>query len=192
MSAESEPYVSRGGIKLAHALDAFRLSVTGLICADFGSHVGGFVDCLLRRGASRVHSVDTCYGTLAWTLRKDERVVVLERTNAMHVRLTEPVDLLTIDAGWTRQERILPNARDQLTSGGRVVTLIKPHYEAPTELLRGGVLPDEHVAGVLEEVCAAIASLGYRVLDRCPSPIRGHGGNEEFFALLSIDQSVVD
>jgi len=192
MPVESVPYVSRGGIKLAGALDAFKLSVTGLICGDFGSHVGGFVDCLLRRGASRVYSVDTSYGTLAWTLRKDERVVVIERTNAMHVRLAEPVDLLTIDVGWTKQHRILPNARDQLRPGGRVVTLIKPHYEAPKELLQGGVLPDEHLPGVLEEVCGSIESLGYRILDRCPSPIRGHGGNEEYFALLSLSEDNED
>jgi 23S rRNA (cytidine1920-2'-O)/16S rRNA (cytidine1409-2'-O)-methyltransferase len=185
MPDESGPYVSRGGIKLAGALDAFGIDVSGLICADLGSHVGGFVDCLLRRGACRVYSVDTSYGTLAWALRKDGRVIVLERTNAMHVRLAEPVDLITIDAGWTRQGRLLPNARGQLRPGGRVVTLIKPHYEAPKELLLGGVLPDEQVGGVLDGVCGSMGSLGFRVLERCPSPIRGHGGNEEYFALLT-------
>ena len=113
--AASEPYVSRGGEKLAAALDRFGLDVTGLVCADLGSHVGGFVDCLLRRGAARVHSVDTAYGTLAWKLRRDSRVVVYERTNAMHVSLPEPVDLVTIDVGWTPQVRILPNVARLVT-----------------------------------------------------------------------------
>lgn len=184
--SESGGFVSRGGEKLACALDVFSLSAVDLICADFGSHVGGFVDCLLRRGARRVYSVDTSYGTLAWKLRKDERVVVLERTNAMHVRLPERVDLLTIDAGWTKQARILPNARDQLRPGGRVVTLIKPHYEAPKDMLVGGVLPEDCVGGVFEGVCAGIRTLGFEVVATCPSPMRGHGGNEELFALLAI------
>ena len=93
---------------LAAALSAFELDVTGLVCADLGSHVGGFVDCLLQRDAARVYSVDTSYGTLAWRLRKDPRVVVLERTNALHVELPEHVDLVTVDVGWTPQHHILP------------------------------------------------------------------------------------
>ncbi len=111
----SDAYVSRGGDKLAAALDYFGLDATDRVCADLGSHVGGFVDCLLQRGAARVYAVDTCYGTLAWKLRRNPRVVVRERTNAMHVSLPEPVDLVTIDVGWTPQSKILPNAARLLT-----------------------------------------------------------------------------
>jgi len=177
-------FVSRGGDKLAAALDAFRLDVTGLVVADLGSHVGGFVDCLLQRGAVRVHSVDTSYGILAWKLRKDPRVVVRERTNAMHVTLPESVDLVTIDVGWTPQARILPHAETLLAPGGRVVTLIKPHYEALSEMLEGGVLPEDKVDSVVESVTRDIAAAGWKVVSTADSPLRGHGGNREVFALL--------
>jgi len=136
----SQSYVSRGGEKLAAALDHFGIDVTELVCADLGSHIGGFVDCLLQRGVAKVYSVDTSYGTLAWKLRRDPRVVVMERTNAMHVTLPEPVDLVTIDVGWTPQAKILPNVAKLLKPGGHVVTLIKPQYEAPfpSPLQKGG------------------------------------------------------
>src|ERR1700761_4113773 len=126
------PFVSRAGQKLDHALDAFGVGVAGLACADLGCNVGGFVDCLLQRGAAKVYAVDTGYGVLEWKLRKDPRVVVMERTNAMHVDLPEPVSLVTIDVAWTRQRNILPAAGRILSRepGARVVTLIKPHYEA--------------------------------------------------------------
>lgn len=181
----SSGFVSRGGDKLAFALDRFGVDVRGLVCADLGSHVGGFVDCLLQRGAARVYSVDTCYGTLAWTLRRNPRVVVMERSNAIHMTLPEPVDLATIDVGWTPQAKVLPAVRAALKSGGRVVTLIKPHYEAGPALLTGGVLPDEAVAGVVESVLVQLESTGWRVVDRAPSPLRGHGGNAEWLALLT-------
>ena len=208
-------YVSRGGDKLSAALDRFGRGVKGLVCADLGSHVGGFVDCLLRRGATRVYAVDTCYGTLAWKLRRDPRVVPLERTNAIHVELVEPVDLVTIDVGWTPQARILPNVarlietppeRKRATSGaddppgvtggssdgtaGCVVTLIKPHYEAPKQLLVKGVLPDDCVDNVVRGVLARIASSGWSVNETFESPLRGHAGNREVFALLTPARSV--
>src|SRR5271163_2045641 len=98
-----ESFASRAGLKLDHALDAFELDVTGLVCADLGCSTGGFVDCLLQRGAAKVYAIDTGYGVLDWKLRKDQRVVVMERTNAMHATLPEPAALLTIDVAWTRQ-----------------------------------------------------------------------------------------
>ena len=177
-------YVSRAGDKLAAAIDTFSLDVTGMVCADLGSHVGGFVDCLLDRGASRVHSVDTSYGTLAWKLRKDPRVVVHERTNAMHVTLPEEVDLATIDVGWTPQHRILPSVATFLQADGHVVSLIKPHYEADKRLLEGGVLPDSAFDAVTTDVMDRIRSLGWDVVDSVRSPIQGHGGNRELLALL--------
>ncbi len=208
----SDAYVSRGGDKLTAALDHFKVDVTGCICADLGSHVGGFVDCLLQCRAARVYSVDTCYGTLAWKLRRDSRVVVMERTNAMHVSLPEVVDLVTIDLGWTPQSRILPNAakllgatgsssasgsnreprqnlqcsrRTNVTDTRCVLTLIKPHYESPSELLVDGVLPDAAVDEVVDGVLQEIMNMGWAVGGTFTSPIRGHAGNREVFALLT-------
>lgn len=171
-------------MKLAAALDAFGIQPTGWTCADFGSNVGGFVDCLLRRGAAKVYAVDTGYGVLAWALRKDACVVVMERTNAMHVRLPEPVDMVTIDVAWTPQHIILPNALRQLRPGGRIITLVKPHYEADKSLLKRGVLPVESAGTVLEAVCARIGELGLVVQQIVDSPIPGSKGNREYLALI--------
>src|SRR3954470_23099800 len=123
-------FVSRAGQKLEHALVKFSIDVSGWVCADLGSNVGGFVDCLLQRGAVKVYAIDTGYGALEWKLRKDPRVVVMERTNAIHVQLPEKVKLVTIDVAWTKQKIILPAAMRLLEPCGDVVTLIKPHYEA--------------------------------------------------------------
>lgn len=177
-------YVSRGGDKLAYALSQFSIHVDYLCCADLGSHVGGFVDCLIQLGAARVYSVDTSYGTLAWKLRKNDRVFVMERTNAMHVQLPETVDLVTIDVGWTPQSKILPQVSTLLHSKSHVVTLIKPHYEAKPDMLRDGVLPDELVDEVISDISMGIETNGWDILNSVPSPIRGHGGNREHFALL--------
>src|SRR5688572_30045450 len=133
-------FVSRAGQKLEHALTDFAIDVAGRTCADLGSNTGGFVDCLLQRRAARVYAIDTGYGVLDWKLRNDPRVVVMERTNAMHAVLPEPVSVVTIDVAWTKQQHILPAARRMIADGGDVVTLIKPHYEAAPPLLRGGVL----------------------------------------------------
>lgn len=181
---QTPQFVSRGGHKLAAALDAFQIDVNGLVCADLGSHVGGFVDCLLQRGADRVYSVDTSYGTLAWRLRKNPRVVVMERCNAMHVSLPETVDLVTIDVGWTPQHRVLPHALTLLRPGGSIVTLLKPHYEAKRGQLVNGVLPEAFVPEVLDAVLTSIAILPLVVRGTIPSPLPGHGGNREFFAHL--------
>lgn len=185
--AQSTPdaYVSRGGEKLAAALDHFGVDVTGAVCADLGSHVGGFVDCLLRRGAARVFSIDTAYGILAWKLRRDPRVVVFERTNAMHVVLPEHVGIVTVDVGWTPQAKILPSAARLLSPTGRVITLIKPHYEAPKAMLLDGVLPDDAVDNVVTRVLDEITATGWDVLGTVLSPLRGHGGNREHFAMLA-------
>lgn len=180
-----KPYVTRAGLKLAAALDAFGVNPAGMICADFGSNVGGFVDCLLRRGASRVYAIDTGYGVLAWTLRRNPRVVVMERTNAMHVSLPEPVDLVTIDVAWTAQHNILPSAARQLRPGGRIVSLIKPHYEADKSLLAGGVLAPDDAHRVLHETADRINQSGLHVLATIDSPIVGAKGNLEFLAFIA-------
>src|SRR3954451_12623884 len=117
------PFVSRAGQKLEHALREFHFDVAGLVCADLGCSTGGFTDCLLQHGAAKVYAVDTGYGVLDWKLRKDSRVVVMERVNAMHVQLPELVDLVSIDVAWTRQRRILPAARKLIRPDGIVITL---------------------------------------------------------------------
>jgi 23S rRNA (cytidine1920-2'-O)/16S rRNA (cytidine1409-2'-O)-methyltransferase len=178
------PFVSRAGQKLDHALATFGLDVAGRICADLGSNAGGFVDCLLQRGAAKVFAVDTGYGVLEWKLRKDPRVVVMERTNAMHVVLTEPVQVVTIDVAWTKQRHILPAARRLVAPEGFIVTLIKPHYEAdPSQLVRG-VLPEEDVDGVVAAVRADVVAAGFEVVRTVRSPILGAKGNAEVLAEL--------
>lgn len=190
-----DAFVSRGGLKLAHALDTFALDVAGFVCADLGCSTGGFTDCLLQRGARRVIAVDTAYGQLAWKLRSDERVEVRERTNALHADPSEPVDLVVIDLGWTPQARAIPAARHWLKPTGRILSLVKPHYEAPKEALGpGGVLDDADAERTAEDVRKALADLGVRELGWTKSPILGGAagkrrkrgaGNAEWLALLA-------
>jgi len=177
-------FVSRAGLKLEHALVTFGIDVTGWMCADLGSNVGGFVDCLLQRGAKKVYAIDTGYGALEWKLRKDPRVVVMERTNAMHVKLPEKVRLVTIDVAWTKQKNILPAARGLIDQDGIAITLIKPQYEAGVSLLRDGVLPSEHLEAVLQAVKTDIAASGFQLVEMIESPIRGGQGNVELLAHL--------
>ena len=181
---KSQQFVSRGGDKLSAALDYFGLSMKDRICADLGSHTGGFVDCLLQRGASRVYSIDTCYGVLAWRLRKDPRVIVMERTNALHVELPEQPSLVSIDVGWTRQSKILAAASALMDSGGFAISLIKPQYEADKDILVDGVVPDGMVDHVVKQTLSGLDADTWRMTGLVSSPIRGHGGNREVFALL--------
>src|SRR3954470_14240329 len=113
-------YVSRAGQKLEHALEVFGIDVRDWVCADLGSNVGGFVDCLLQRGAAKVYAIDTGYGALEWKLRNDARVIVMERTNAIHVQLPEAVSIVTIDVAWTKQRIILPAAKRVIQSSGDI------------------------------------------------------------------------
>jgi 23S rRNA (cytidine1920-2'-O)/16S rRNA (cytidine1409-2'-O)-methyltransferase len=184
-------FASRAGLKLDHALATFGVDVTGLTCADLGSNVGGFVDCLLRRGAAKVYAVEKGYGVLEYRLRKDPRVVVMERVNAMHVTLPEAVDLVTIDVAWTRQKNILPGARKLLKPTGTAITLIKPHYEAKPVQLTKGILPEPEVDAVVTAVTRDICAAGFNVDGLTRSPIVGGEGNVEVLAKLRIriDQS---
>ena len=179
-------FVSRAGQKLEHALLSFGIDVSGWTCADLGSNVGGFVDCLLQRGAKKVYAVDTGYGALEWKLRKDPRVVAMERTNAMHVKLPQKVQLVTIDVAWTKQKNILPAARKMLEDEGIAISLIKPQYEAGVSLLREGVLPSEHLDPLLQAVKSDIAASGFQLLALIESPIRGGEGNAEMLAHLRL------
>ena len=181
-----EPYASRAGRKLDAALQAFGLDVMGWVCVDLGSHKGGFVDCLLKHGAARVYAVEPGYGVLDWRLRRDPRVVVCERTNALHYVTPEPCDLATIDVGWTPQRLVLPAARRCLKEGtGRVVTLIKPQYEAPPECLEAGVVAVAHLADVLARCREDVSSLGWDLRGEIESPLAGHGGNIEYLWMLT-------
>ncbi len=181
-------YASRSGQKLAAALDDFNLSPAGLVCADFGCNIGGFTDCLLQRGAAHVFAVDTGYGALAWTLRKDPRVTVMERTNALHADPPQPVDLVVIDVAWTPQKLIVPAARRWLKPGGKIVSLLKPHFELAKLQKEKPHSPmsDETTDEVVKQVCSQLAEL-----DAPPalakifrSPLKGKGGNHEFLLLL--------
>jgi 23S rRNA (cytidine1920-2'-O)/16S rRNA (cytidine1409-2'-O)-methyltransferase len=183
--AGKSEFVSRGGVKLAAALDAFDLSVEGCICADLGSHAGGFVDCLLQRGAAKVYAVDTGYGVLDYKLRRDPRVVVCERQNALHFRCPQACQCVTIDVGWTPQRLVLPAVQRMLAPDGRVVTLIKPQYEAPRETLKKGVVPEHALPEILDLCHQDIRDAGWDVLGEIVSPILGHGGNREWLALLA-------
>jgi len=180
VTSPDSTYVSRAGHKLAGALDAFHIDPTGWTCADLGCSTGGFVDCLRRRGALRVYAVDRGYGVIDYRLRNDPRVVVMERVDALHVHLPEPVDLVTLDTGWTRQRHILPVARRLLRFSGTIVALIKPHYEADPSQLVDGVLPDDNIAPVLKPLKGELGQWELTLLNETPSPIRGRGGNQEY------------
>ena len=183
MHAASAQYVSRAGDKLQAALEAFGVDVRGAVCADFGCNIGGFTDCLLRHGARRVYAVDTGYGALAWTLRRDPRVAVLERTNALYAEPPEPADIVTIDVGWTRQSLILAAASIMLRANGTILSLVKPQYEAPRELLRHGVLREESIELVLQETRKGIPA-ELALVGEARSPYVGSGGNVEYWCRL--------
>jgi 23S rRNA (cytidine1920-2'-O)/16S rRNA (cytidine1409-2'-O)-methyltransferase len=179
------PYASRGGFKLAAALDAFGLDVRGRIAADVGASTGGFTDCLLQRGAARVYAIDVGYGQLAWKLQQDPRVVVMDRTNARYLEhLPEPVDLATIDVSFISLKLILPAVTGWLREGGWIVALIKPQFEAGREQVgKGGVVRDPAVhRSVLEEIVAWAASRDLVLKGLIRSPITGPAGNLEFLA----------
>lgn len=197
MAADApQKFVSRAGAKLEHALEEFKLDVTGLRCADFGCNVGGFTDCLLQRGAKHVIAIDTGYGALAWKLRQDPRVETRERTNALHAEAPAGgVDLVVLDLAWTPQRLAIPAALKWLAPGGRIITLIKPHYELRDEekaWLDRGFLPHERVPGVVTRVEAEMPALGAKVLGSTQSPLvggktskkAGVPGNIEWLTLL--------
>jgi 23S rRNA (cytidine1920-2'-O)/16S rRNA (cytidine1409-2'-O)-methyltransferase len=187
MDNSAKTFVSRGGLKLQHALEQFKIDVSEKTALDVGSSTGGFVDCLLQNRASKVFALDTSYGELAWKLRNDPRVVVMERTNILHLEsLPEEVDLITIDAGWTRLNLVLKIVKKFLITKGQVIALLKPHYEAEKYDLVKGVLKEEMLLPVKEKVEGQIKDLGFRILDECESPILGGGGNTEFLLLLDV------
>ena len=183
-------YASRAGEKLEHALKSFHIIVTDLVCADFGSSTGGFVDCLLQSGAKKVYAIETGYGVLDWKLRNDERVVVMERKNAMHVELPEKVDFITIDTSWTRLDKILPNALKNLKDNGQIIALVKPHYEAEPKMLRKGRLLDEFIPEVLNNVRDRLKDISIEISGEVESPVLGgKGKNTEYLFYLKNNHS---
>jgi 23S rRNA (cytidine1920-2'-O)/16S rRNA (cytidine1409-2'-O)-methyltransferase len=179
------PYVSRGGLKLAAALDHFSLDPAGKVCLDVGASTGGFTDCLLQRGAARVYAVDVGYGQLDAKLRGDPRVVVREKVNARTLsarEVPEKVDLAAADVSFISLRLVLPAVAALVAGGGAIVVLVKPQFEAGRgEVPRGGVVRSEETRGrVVAEIEAAGRSLALGVLGVLPSPIRGARGNEEF------------
>ncbi len=182
------PYVSRGGVKLAHALDEFGIDVAGLVALDVGASTGGFTDCLLQRGATRVYAVDVGHSQLAYTLRRDPRVVCIEKLNARYpFELPEPTDLLVIDVSFISLTLALPEPLTHLRASGYAVTLIKPQFEARRgEVGKGGVIRSEALRNdILARVQEWLTARDdVDLLDTIPSPITGDAGNREFLALL--------
>ena len=184
------PYVSRGGFKLAGALDAFGVAVAGRVCADVGACTGGFTDVLLQRGAARVFAIDVGQGQLDWKLRQDERVVVLEKTNARYLAsLPQPIDLAAIDVSFISLRLILPAVAGWLAAGADVVALVKPQFEAgPESVGKGGIVRDPAVRRrVLEDVLGWAAGNGWSVAGLVRSSLVGTDGNVEYLAHLRRD-----
>ncbi|GAB4478415.1 MAG: TlyA family rRNA (cytidine-2'-O)-methyltransferase [Anaerolineae bacterium] len=185
---EKPRFVSRGGEKLAAALERFQIDVAGRVCADVGASTGGFTDCLLQAGAARVYAIDVGYGQLAWSLRGDERVVVMERVNARYLdSLPEAVDFLCADVSFISLTLLLPVFRRWLKPGAELVLLVKPQFEAgPQDVGKGGVVRDPLVhRRVLGEVVARAGAAEYGLRGLMPSPLRGPKGNVEFLLWLS-------
>ncbi|MGH6989515.1 MAG: TlyA family RNA methyltransferase [Stellaceae bacterium] len=186
VKTRGHPFVSRGGLKLDHALTHFAIDVRGRVALDIGASTGGFTDVLLRRGAAKIYAVDVGYGQLAWGLRQDSRVVVLERTNARYLTRTEipeAVDVIVCDASFIGLEIVLPASLALATPGADLIALIKPQFEVGKGRVgKGGVVRDP---ALHDEVCARIeawlgAQAGWRVQGVTPSPITGPEGNHEF------------
>ena len=185
------PYVSRGGLKLEAALDAFSVDPSGLVAADLGASTGGFTDCLLQRGAQRVYAIDVGYGQLAWSLRQDSRVVVMERTNARHLEsLPEPVGLIVGDLSFISLTKILPAIKRLAGEYAEAVLLIKPQFEVGKDAIaRGGVVKDAAARqAAIDAIASAAQESGARVHGVIDSPIRGaKKGNLEALIHLTLD-----
>ena len=187
-------YVSRGGLKLEKAMDTFGLALEGLACMDIGASTGGFTDCMLQNGARKVYAVDVGYGQLAWSLRTDERVVNLERTNARYLteeQVPEKIGFFSVDVSFISLTIILPAVRPFLTADGRAVCLIKPQFEAGRENVgKKGVVRDQAVhAEVIGKIVDFSLENGYSVLGLTYSPVKGPEGNIEYLIYLQRSNS---
>jgi 23S rRNA (cytidine1920-2'-O)/16S rRNA (cytidine1409-2'-O)-methyltransferase len=191
------PFVGRGGLKLAAALEQFSIDPTGMTALDVGASTGGFTDCLLQRGAAKVYAVDVGYGQLAWRLRQDPRVVVIERCNARYLDRTaiaEKIHLATIDVSFISLALILPAVARVVDETGVVLALVKPQFEiGKGKLGKGGVIRDDRIRrDTINQVRRAIEAQGWRWLEEMPSPIAGQKGNVEYFVRLRQDRARLD
>lgn len=184
---KSCPYVSRGGLKLEKAIDAFNIKLKGLVCADIGASTGGFTDCMLQNGAKQVYSIDVGYGQFDWNLRNDNRVVVMERTNARYLEtLPNKIEFCSIDVSFISLKHILPAVRNIGNDKIGVVALIKPQFEAGKEKVgKKGVVKDKIVhIDVVKKVREYAQTNGFEIIGLTYSPIKGPNGNIEFLAYL--------
>ena len=186
------PYVSRGGLKLEKALRDFGVDPTGYVCSDSGASTGGFTDCLLQQGASKVFAIDVGYGQLDWKIRSDPRVVVMERTNVRYVtpeQLGEPLDLSVVDVSFISLRIVLPVIKTFLKSSGQVLCLIKPQFEAGRDKVgkKGVVRDPETHKEVLDDFVSLANELDFKILGLTFSPVKGPEGNIEFLAHLTLD-----
>lgn len=185
LKCDALPYVSRGGLKLEKALESFEVSVQDLVCLDVGASTGGFTDCLLQHGASRVYAVDVGYGQLAWQLRQDSRVTPIERMNIRNMprnMLPEPVDLVTIDVSFISLKIVVPAVMKFMTQTAQIIALIKPQFEVGKgKVGKGGVVRDplQHES-VIQELDLFFKDCGWTCFPVVPSPILGPSGNREF------------
>jgi 23S rRNA (cytidine1920-2'-O)/16S rRNA (cytidine1409-2'-O)-methyltransferase len=191
LRGEDIPYVSRGGLKLKGALQAFSTDVKGLTCLDIGASTGGFTDCLLQNGALKVYAVDVGYGQLAWKLRQDARVTIFERTNIRHLQqhtIPELVDLATIDVSFISLKLVVPVTLKFMKPGSQIIALIKPQFEVGKEKIgKGGIVRDKALhQEVINNLQAFFGSHHLLVSAVVPSPIKGPKGNQEFFVLLHL------
>lgn len=189
LKAGDIPFVSRGGLKLEGALKNFELDVSGMVCMDVGASTGGFTDCLLTNGAKKVFAVDVGYGQLAWKLRQDDRVVVIERTNIRNMKqdaLPCPVDLITIDVSFISLRIVVPSVAKFLKKIGYILALIKPQFEVGKERVgKGGVVKDPVLhSQVISELLDFFEKNGFLSCGVFPSSILGPKGNKEFFVML--------
>ncbi len=189
---DEKKYVTRSGLKLEKALSTFNIDATDLICIDIGASEGGFTDCLLRNNAQKVYSVDVAYGILNWKLRTNEKVVVLERTNARYLdeeKVKEKCDLITSDVSFISIRKIFPNVKKLLKEDGTIISLFKPQFELPKEYVKknGNIEKPEHIYDTLNDTILFLKEHGIYIRDISSSPIRGNNGNIEFLLLGDIN-----
>ena len=186
---EGIPYVSRGGLKLEKALEEFRIKVENKVALDVGASTGGFTDCLLQRGASRIYALDVGYGQLDWKLRNDPRVINIERTNIRYFKegdLEEKVDLVTVDVSFISLNKVIPPLLSLLKVRGEIIALIKPQFEAERKQIKKGVVRDPQVhKKVIYKVIEVVNKENLKIKGLTPSPLRGPAGNIEYFIYLA-------
>lgn len=183
------PYVSRGGLKLKAALDHFNIDLKGIIAMDVGSSTGGFTDCMLKEGAEKVYCIDVGYGQLAWQLRKDPRVVLLERTNIRHLekeKIPEVIGFATIDASFISLQKVIPRVTEFLQAGGEILALVKPQFEVGKgEVGKGGIVREDNKRmGAVNSVKAFAEETGLMIIGVFQSPVQGQKGNIEYFLYM--------